>query len=50
MEIRIEGAIAQRATAPLNKNKSRISRNDFVTFRDAAFKHQNFWASCLANN
>jgi len=37
MTIIIEGATAQRAAAPLNKNESRISRNDFVTFRDTAF-------------
>jgi len=45
MKIRIKCATAQRAASPLNKNESRISRNDFVTFRDAAFKLQNFWAS-----
>jgi len=42
MKIRIECATAQRAAAPLNKNESRISRNDFVTFRDTAFKPQKF--------
>jgi len=46
----IECATAQRAAAPLNKNESRISCNDFVTFRDTAFKPQNFWASRLAVN
>jgi len=42
MEIRIEGATAHRSVAPLNKHKSQISRNDFVTFRDIAFKPQDF--------
>jgi len=40
MEIRMECATAQRAAVPLNENDSRISRNDFVTFRDVAFKPQ----------
>jgi len=42
MIIRMEYVTKQRAAAPLNKNDSRISRNDFVTFRDAAFKPQKF--------
>jgi len=40
VKIRMEHATAQRATAPVNKNGSLISRNDFVTFHDAAFKPQ----------
>jgi len=48
MGIRMERVTAQSAAAPLNENDSRISRNDFVTFRDAAFKLQKFWASRLA--
>jgi len=42
MKIRMECVTAQRAAALLNKNDSRISRNDFMTFRDAAFKPQKF--------
>jgi len=42
MGIRMERVTAQSAAAPLNENDSRISRNDFVTFRDAAFKLQKF--------
>jgi len=46
MKVLEECATAQRAPAPLNENGSRINRNNFVTFRDAAFKPQNFWESC----
>jgi len=50
MKIRMEYVTAQRAAASLNKNDSRISRDDFVTFHDAVFKLQKFWASRLAVN
>jgi len=33
MKIRMECVTVQRAAAPLNKNDSRISRNDFVMLR-----------------
>jgi len=42
MKVLKECASAQRAAAPLNENGSRINRNDFMTFRDAGFKPQNF--------
>jgi len=37
MKIRVECATAQKAAVPLNKNESRLSRNDFVMLRDTAF-------------
>ena len=37
MKMRIECATAQKAAVPLNKNESRLSRNDFVMLRDTAF-------------
>jgi len=46
----MECVTAQRAAAPLNKNDTRISRNDSVAFRDAASKPQKFWASRWAVN
>jgi len=36
MKMRVECAAAQKAAIPLNKNESRLSHSDFVTFRDAA--------------